>query len=477
MRITLILAFLFTALECVSAQAKIDITSDNYDKDFVVIGYYYGDRQLVLDTIRRDENDHFLYENEENLESGVYLLLLTPNNRYIQFLVNENEQDFSIDLDTTSLGTPKIVGSQDNQIFLDYVAFLNVKGEENEQLSKEIKSLEEAGKDVSDLQDKRKAIDTEVKAYQQKIASSAAAPVTAKLIGSTLDVAIPEFEGSDDEVQNLQYFYYKSHYFDNIDLGNPIYLRTPFLHNKIDSYLNKLTPQAPDSINIAIDYLLSKMKPAEETYKFYLSYFLNTYAASKVVGHDAIYVHLVDNYYAKGEANWVEEEQLSKIITQANKIRPTLIGKIAQDIKVYRKDKTPVSLSDIDTKYLLLYFWAPDCGHCKKATPHVIDFYNKYRDSIDLEILAVCTKHRDKEPDCWEAVEEKEMDIWINASDVNHLSQFRTKYNVEQTPAIFILNEKREIIMKRIDAKYLDEVMQEIIRIDDLDAIQKQMEK
>ena len=223
------------------------------------------------------------------------------------------------------------------------------------------------------------------------------------------------------------------------------------------------------------------MKPAEETYKFYLSYFLNTYAASKIVGHDAIYVHLIDNYYSKGLADWVKEENLKELIAEANKLRPTLIGKIGQDIKVYRKDKTPIALSEIDTKYLLLYFWAPDCGHCKKATPHVIDFYKKYKDTLglDIEILAVCSKVRDakKIDDCWNAVEEKGMDLWINATDINHESRFKLKYNVQTTPSIFILNQDREIIMKKIGAEYLDEVMQEIIRVDDIKAIEEQLKE
>jgi thiol-disulfide isomerase/thioredoxin len=477
MRFIYILGVLLFGFQNMSAQAKIDIQTTNYDKDFVTIGYYYGDRQLVLDTVRKGDDNQFVYQNEENLSDGVYLLLLAPSNKYIQFLVNKDEQQFSINLDTTDLGKPEITGSSDNQLFLDYISYLSIKGSENKALAEEIKNKTIAGEDASDLTKQRSAIDQEVRAYQRSILEEYSESITSKLISSTLEVDIPDFDGTEEEIKTQQYQYYRAHFFDRIDLGNPIFIRTPFLHNKIDSYINKLTPQSPDSLIVAIDYLLGKMEPAKETFQFYLSYFLNTYANSKVVGQDGIYVHLVDNYYAKGKADWVDDETLTKIVTEANKIRPTLIGKVAQDITVYRKDKTPISLSDIDTKYLILYFWAPDCGHCKKATPHVIDFYNKNKDSLDIEILAVCTKHRDKEPDCWDAVEEKGMDIWINASDVNHLSKFRSKYNVVQTPSIFILNEKREIIMKRIGAEYLDQVMQEIVRIDNLELIENQLNK
>ncbi len=484
-RFLLSLAILFLVCNINYAQEtgghKISISSNNYDKEYVVIGYYYGDRQLVLDTLTREDNNQFILEGQEPLKEGVYLLLLSPTNRYIQFIVNQEEQEFNIQLDTSNLASPEISGSKDNQLFLDYVSFLNEKGASNQTLIEQIKAKKAAGQSVIELEDQQKQLDVEVKAYQNQLISDNPSSVTAKMISSTKDVEIPEFTGSEEEVKTQQYLYYKSHYFDNLNLGDSTLLRTPFMHNKIDSYLNKLTPQSPDSINLAIDFLLKKMEPAPETFQFYLSHFLNTYAASKIVGFDGIYVHLIDNYYAKGKADWVEEENLIEIIKQANKIRPTLLGKTGQDIKVYQKDKSAISLSDIESKYLLLYFWAPDCGHCKKATPHVVEFYKKYKDSlgVDLEILAVCTKIRDekKEAKCWESVEEKGMDLWINASDLNHSSRFKVKYNVETTPSIFILNEEREIIMKRIGAEYLDEVMQEIIRVDDQNAIEEQLKE
>ena len=106
-----------------------------------------------------------------------------------------------------------------------------------------------------------------------------------------------------------------------------------------------------------------------------------------------------------------------------------------------------------------------------------IDYYNKVKDSLDIEILAVCTKHRDKEKTCWEGVDEKGMNLWINASDINHSSGFRFKYNVETTPQIYILDQERKIIMKRIGADKLEDVMTELIRVQDEKAMKEQLNK
>lgn len=456
---------------------NIVVEVKNYEKDFVVLGYYYGDRQLVLDTIQRNDDNQFIKTGEEKLPSGVYLLLLSPTNKYIQFLINDEDQDFEIKLDTIDLTNPTITGSIDNTLFLEYIDFLNAKGSENEKLISQINLAKENNDDFNTLESERNKIDQQVKSYQKDLLSNHPKSITSILIKSTMEVELPEFEGTENEIKEKRYYYYKQHYFDQLDLGDPTLLRTPFLHNKIVNYVEKLTPQTPDSINYMLDLVLGKMENAPETFRFYLSHFLNTYAKSKIVGFDAIYVHLVDNYYAQGKADWVDQESLDKIIAEANKLRPTLIGRYAPEIKVYQKDGTPISITDITSKYLILYFWAPDCGHCTKSTPHIIDFYEKYKEEMDVEILAVCTKHQDKEPSCWEAVEEKGMDLWINASDVNHLSRFKVKYNVATTPSIYILNENREIIMKRIGAEYLEDVMKEIIRVDELKANENQPNK
>ena len=89
-------------------------------------------------------------------------------------------------------------------------------------------------------------------------------------------------------------------------------LRSPVLHGKIMQFVDKFTLPHPDSINIALDYVLSKLKTAPENYKYYLIHFLNEYAKSNIVGMDACYVHLAKNYYCNGGAPWVKKEELEK---------------------------------------------------------------------------------------------------------------------------------------------------------------------
>lgn len=103
----------------------------------------------------------------------------------------------------------------------------------------------------------------------------------------------------------------------------------------------------PDSINAALDFILSKCKEGSEIYKYVLSNSLNTYANSKYVGMDGVYVHLVEQYYAWRKAPWILEEPLAKWYRMQSPLKPLLIDKIAPNITVYKQDSTPISLHDI----------------------------------------------------------------------------------------------------------------------------------
>ena len=97
--------------------------------------------------------------------------------------------------------------------------------------------------------------------------------------------------------------------------------------------------------------------------------------------------------------------------------------------------------------------------------PGYVQFEKEFRDK-GVKVLAVCSKLKDKTATCWDAIEEKGMEKFINAGDENHRSRFKIKYNVRTTPKVFILDKDRKILMKNIGAEQLSEVMHNIMEVD-----------
>jgi peroxiredoxin len=442
----------------------IKVKIDGYTEPELYLAYYYGDKQYILDTATLSNDGYFHFTGEEPVKPGVYLVVMAPNNAFFQLLVEPGEQSFGV---RTTKENPsdnmRFEQSPSNTLFYSYLTYLNSKRPAADTLRAQI-DREESDKKKEKLEAELKVLNDEVLAYQQGFVEQHAGTLTAALIKAGFQVEIPEFEGDEQTVQVDKWRYMKAHFFDNIDLTDVRLLRSPFLFERVDYFINKLQIQHPDTLSLAIDDLLDRMRPAEETFKYYLIHFLNYYARSNIVGMDAVYVHIAEKYYAGGQAPWTNEEQLKKIVENATELKPLLIGKIAPNITLQDRNGRSVSLYDIKSEYTVLYFWRFDCGHCKKTLPDMKAFHEKFKDK-NVRIVSVCVKFTDEVPDCWKYIDENEIGDWMHLVDPYHRSKFATIYSVKTTPQLYVLDRNKEILTKRIGAEQLSEVMERLMEM------------
>ncbi len=442
---------------------RIKVKVEGYDQKELFLAYYYGDKQYVLDTASVGADGFFDFAGEKPLPGGVYLIVLAPNNTYFQVIVEPEEQFFSV---FTKRENPsehvRFEKSPANTLFYKYLAYLIEKRPEADTLRARIER--EEGKKKEKLEAQLNKLNDDVLAYQKQFVADYPQSLTAALVKAGLPMEYPEFAGDEQTVQMAKWRYTIDHFFDNINLADPRLLRSPFLFERVDYYVNKLQVQHPDSLARAIDFVLEKMRPNEETFKYYLIHFLNFYARSNIVGMDAVYVHIADKYYATGQAPWTNEEQLKKIVENATELRPLLIGKIAPNLILQDRSGKNISLHGIESEYIVLYFWRYDCGHCKKTLPEMKAFYEKFKNK-GVKLVSVCVKFTEEVPDCWKYIDENEIGEWLNLVDPYHRSRFATIYSIKTTPQIYVLDKKKEILSKRIGAEQLEEVMDRIMEM------------
>jgi thiol-disulfide isomerase/thioredoxin len=463
-KLTLPLVFLLFSKIGFSQSYKIKVNIKGYTNDTLLLGYHFGERQYIKDTAFRTKNG-FVFAKDTVLEPGMYLIVVQPTHDYFQLLIDKDKQNFTIETSLDKLSENLVFkGSKLNDDFVKYIDFITERRVKADSIS----TLNKTEQDSNKIQLNKKKLDLldkEVKARQAEIIKSQEQSLLSLIIKWSLEVDIPEFNNIPAKERDQYLFnYYKEHYFDLVDFKDDRCVRIPLFFQKVDQYIQKMTLQHPDSINVALDYVLGKCNIESEVYKFLLSHYLNYYANSKFVGMDGVYVHLVESYYANGKATWLDKENLAKMTTDARALKPLLIDKIAPNIKVFKKDSTPITLHELKNPYIVLLFWAPDCGHCKKSMPLIRDFYDKFK-AKGVEILAVCTKVGPDEKTCWDGVEDMKMDKWINASDPTHSSRFKAIYDLKTTPQIYILDKNKKILTKKIGAEQLSEVMDKLLNI------------
>lgn len=428
-------------------KTKITLDIDHYPGDTVLVSFEILNRYPVLDTII-SKDGHFVYEADSILAPGVYMLVFPPLNDFITVLLNGDENDIKIKADFLNiLSKTKFENSKTNQLYYEYLNFINPK-------MKRLMGYREIGDEM-----KFNACADSIRMFQNKIISKQPHSFTAALLKLEKEPTVPET--ITDQMEQIAFR--KAHYFDETNMKDRRLLRSRMFFDKLQYYIDNLTYASPDSINVALDTILSKLEGNPETYQYYLDHYMVSYASIGYVGFDAVYIHLVLNYYDKGKAEWFDKEDIKEMVQEAHRLEPLLLGKVAPDVELYKQDGTPIKLHDVDADYTIFYIWQPNCSHCSKSHPFMKKFYEKYKDK-GVEIIAGCTKVRSKADSCWDYIKEHEMDQWINVNDPNMKSKFLQKYMAQRTPKIFVLDKEKHILMKDIDAEQLDEFMKTYIK-------------
>ncbi len=463
MKIKLILFLLFISAQAFSQSGyKIEFKIRGWKDTTVYLGHYYGEQTYLKDTAKVSHAGEFFFDNKNTLPQGVYFLVM--NKRKIVDIVIGHDQFFKIETDTANLiKNLKVTGDEDNRLFFENVAF-NI--ERNKEAEPFIKTL----KDTVLKEDQKKAaregftqINERVMAYQKEIIGAHPMTMTARLLKSTQLVVVPDppkkANGNIDSTFQLKY--YRQHFFDNFDLSDDALIRLPqpLYQEKVKEYLTKLFIPQPDTITKAIKELVAKVKKNQETYKYLVWTCVGQYWQPEIMGLDEVYVNLYDHYFASGEMDfWMNTKMKQNLKEQADKIRPCMIGRTGANLIMQDQNLQPRSVYDIKAKYTILFIFKPDCGHCREETPKLVDFYNKSKAKHNLEVYAVSTDTSMKM--MREFIKEfKTPWITVNGPRSYIKEHFSKFYHSDTTPAIYILDDKKKIIAKKLPVKQLDDFL------------------
>jgi len=455
----LILVFIVISIDVFGGGYKIEVKINGVSDTTVLLGYHFGPKKFVVDTIRVDKNGYGVFKGDEELEGGIYLII-PPNMKYFEILIDK-DQKFMVETDTVDYTkNMKITGSADNEDFNEWQRFMGSLQTEVQDLYKRKDENKDNKDSVKVIQDKiDELMEKKNKKEEDYIKENPDKLLTAilKMMQKPEIPDPPKDEDGNITDSTFQYRYYKEHFFDNIDLTDARLLRTPIFHGKINEYFRRVTMQVPDSINAEADKIIAKAKVNKDVFMYIVRYLVNLYSETKLMGMDAVYVHVAENYYLTGEADWVDSTFLEKMQERVNKIKPNLIGAKAPDLKLYTYNFIPVSLYGVEAEYTILLFWEPDCGHCKKILPALHNYYKDTLIKHDVKVFAVCT-HNDTAK-YYKFIKDHKLYDWINAFDPLVKSKFRDYYDIYSTPVLYLLNDKKEIVAKRVDLNTIKELL------------------
>ena len=478
----IVLFFLLSVVSIATAQEgySIKIKINGLKDTTVILGHYLskGGSLYPDDTIKLDKKGTGVFSGEEKLSGGMYLVIL-PNTKYFDFILDK-DQHFSMETDTLDLFDNLVIKDCEvSEGFLEYQKFLVSKSKQAKDIRDKMDKAETDGA-KEQFTEQLKKIDTEVKEYLSKTIEENADNFLGIFIKATQRIEVPD--PPKDENGNIldslfQYKYYKSHYFDNFDISDVRLLRTPLYEDKVMTYIDKVVPQVPDSIIGETDMLIEKSRSSDELFRFMLITLFNHYAKSKIMGMDAVYIHLAEKYYIP-EANWSEEQFISDLKERVKKAKPTLIGRIPPNeemvsvpfehfleaendtaLKRYPYVGEPFKILDDDAKYTVLLFWECDCGHCKKEVPKLYGYYVDELKELDTEVISIHMLGGEEGKEKWiDFVNKHQLYEWKNVWSP-YSYQYKLDYDIHSTPVIFLLDKDKKIIAKRLGAEQVKDII------------------
>jgi len=492
-KLSISLLLLGASLSCQTKAQTIRVKVTGQKDTTVHLIKYFGSKLFYADTAEM-KNGEVVFQGKKQAPGIVALLL--PGQRYFEFLYNNED----VHLETAGpefMKNMKVKKSEENKVFIPYVNFISSERQN-------VNKLFEQRKDITDttnpeyrrLTKEIEATNKGVEDYQKKLIAENPTKLASQLVKMSLEVVVPEppkdVKGNIID-SNFRFKYYREHYWDNVDLRNDALANNPIFQNKLEFYFSKnMVMQHWDSVISHAIPFIERLNPKSRMFELVVGWVASTYGKSEIMGMDKVYLTLLDRYFCsknaegKSPAFWVAEDKFKDLCDNyKNKLNlvmgvqpPNLILRDTSDTKW-------VSLYDIKAEYTILYFWDPECGHCKKVTPKLQELYEKKLKARNVEVYSV-GKAVGKDFVSWKKFIRENKLTFINVAVTDKLYEdakkeaekfvplypgekgkpttleslnYQTTYDIFSTPVVYILDKDKKIIAKRLSMSQIEDFL------------------
>lgn len=494
----LLLAFIiiFIGFNCFSQQLKFKVIG--IQDTTVHLVKYIGSKLYYADTAEL-KNSVVTFDGSK--QSPGIMALLLPGQRYFEFIFNNEE----VHIETKSpnyLENMIIKKSKENKLFLKYIRKIKESSQKGVELSEKRKALDPNDEDaMTEVTKELDELNEHVTSFQKNLVKENPELFVSKVVKMSSDVEIPEPPRNNDGSlvdSSFSYKYLRDHYFDNIDFTDDRLVNTPIIQKKLEYYYSKsMLLQHPDTLVKYLTRVVDSIPTGTMMYRFFVTNMISHFEKSKIMGMDKVVNKFLERYYcARDKAGnpkgfWMEQEKLDELCKD-NKTRLRLVqGEVPPNLIL--PDSTNqkwYNLHELDNEYIVLFFWDPDCGHCKKETPKLQKLYAQKLKDRNVEIFAV-GKATGDDFENWKAFIRKHNLSFINVGVTEKIYQqakvdarslipskttleslnYQETYDIYSTPRVWILDKDKKIVAKSLSVAQIESYLDKLQGFEDSEKI------
>ena len=450
---------------------ELKVTFKPFKNEYIYLGHYSGKQYPVVDSVKLNDKSEGTFKGAKELGGGIYLIVTPAKDRFFEVLLDK-KQHFSVAVDSADLNDKKFTNSPDNDLFIGYQKYMAVKGRLLDSAGKALKASPAATDSVF-LTDLIKKTSGEVSEYRRDFIARHPDNFLSTLMYLMEEPKIPPSDqhpgGKYDSA--FAYRYFKNHYWDGINFWDDRVTRTPasLFDERLDKYYNNLVYQAADSVIKEIDWMLGYASASKEMTRYLLVKFINRYFNMKFMWEDAVFVHLFQKYFAQKEYDWLTAQGKKTISDRAYSLMANIMGNPAEEISLPDSAGKIRTLYGDTSRFTIVCFWDPTCGHCKETLPVLDSMYQHKWKHAGVKIYAVGKETDGSKKDWLEFIRKHKLKGWTNVYYSKNEEKTRVNagipgysqlYDAQVVPAVFLLDRNKRIIAKKLTWKQTDEILE-----------------
>jgi peroxiredoxin len=135
-------------------------------------------------------------------------------------------------------------------------------------------------------------------------------------------------------------------------------------------------------------------------------------------------------------------------------------GAMAPELALPDVNGTPIALSSLKGKYVLIDFWASWCQPCRKENPNVVAAYEKYKGN-NFTVYGVSLDNKKND---WIAAIKDDSLTWTQVCDLKAWSSAAAAaYAVQSIPSNFLIGPDGKIIARNLRGAELEETLEQVL--------------
>lgn len=433
---------------------------DGATDSVMYIARHHRDQLQLLDSTRRTSDGTYRFRGKKRWPIGIYALVGQGRDKAVGDFTIDGSQRFTLTADAKL--TPSSVhvkGCQSNSRMFSYLATIAEAKQQMEEIRLRLKEPSTRAQAEADEQ----ALVQRMKTFEQETLYGHSPILFFRLIALCREPDVPDSVGNKAQ-------YYRAHYWDNLfgsevgerrsefSAGSDIYsalLYSPNLYGKVNLFFyGTLYRSNSDTICAEIDRLAARIGDDTAMLRYVFDHIEPRYFRStRNIGWDAVWCHLASEYYLKGRCPWATEATLHNMRYNYNRIRQSLIGAHGQELWMADTNQSAdpkdwISSHRFPTRYVILWFWDPDCHHCQEQSAELAALCDSLRTAPDrrFEVYAV---GYESDVEKWKKYLREHHMPFVNVGGTNVNIDYQEAYNVHGAPTMIILNERRDIIMNK----------------------------